>query len=230
MFATTQAGTVVWTASWLPFGGVHVTTGAPIEARFPGQWFEAESGLHQNWMRDYDPTTGRYIEPDPLGLVDGASIYGYARQNPGRWTDPRGEYAQAVCAVPGLCPAIGRFVAQVCIEGAKLAVGAAAGLFATTEEACGCEDDCDYPKGIMWKPGGKKSQEKLERQMAQRGWTHDMISEAVYCGECVSAPNLPNPGNGARRCTHPRTGQFVVIDSATNGVIQVAGPGFLPND
>ena len=42
-------------------------------------------------MRDYDPTTGRYLQADPLGLVDGASVYGYARQNPGRWVDPRGE-------------------------------------------------------------------------------------------------------------------------------------------
>jgi len=100
VFATTQAGTVVWTASYLPFGGVHVTTGAPIEARFPGQWFQAESGLHQNWMRDYDPTTGRYLEPDPLGLEAGVSLYGYALQNPGRFIDPRGENPLAICATP----------------------------------------------------------------------------------------------------------------------------------
>ncbi len=74
-----------------PFGGVHVTTGAPIDARFPGQWFQAESGLHQNWMRNYDPTTGRYLQADPLGLVDGASVYGYARQSPAMVSDPRGE-------------------------------------------------------------------------------------------------------------------------------------------
>jgi filamentous hemagglutinin len=42
-------------------------------------------------MRDYDPTTGRYIQADPLGLVDGASVYGYAIQSPMRWTDPTGE-------------------------------------------------------------------------------------------------------------------------------------------
>ena len=47
-------------------------------------------GIH-TWMRDYDPTTGRYMQADPLGLVDGASVYGYALQNPGRYTDPRGE-------------------------------------------------------------------------------------------------------------------------------------------
>ena len=91
MIATT-AGTKVWTASYDPLGGVHVTTGAPIDLRFPGQWFQAEAGLHQNWMRDYDPTTGRCLRADPLGLVDGASVYGYARQSPGRWVDPRGEY------------------------------------------------------------------------------------------------------------------------------------------
>lgn len=49
-------------------------------------------------MRDYDPTTGRYIQADPLGLVDGASVYGYARQNPERWTDPRGEQG---ISIPG---------------------------------------------------------------------------------------------------------------------------------
>jgi RHS repeat-associated protein len=87
-----------------PFGGVHVTTGAPIDARFPGQWFQSESGLHQNWMRDYDPTTGRYLQADPLGLVDGASVYGYAGQNPGRWIDPRGEEYKPGKTPPGDWP------------------------------------------------------------------------------------------------------------------------------
>ena len=90
--ATDAAGIVVWTVAYRPFGEVDVSTGTPISLRFPGQWFQVESGLHQNWMRDYDPTLGRYLQADPLGLVDGASVYGYALQNPGRYTDPRGEY------------------------------------------------------------------------------------------------------------------------------------------
>ncbi len=92
VFATNAAGVQVWSASYLPFGGVRTSTGTPITLRFPGQWFQSESGLHQNWMRDYDPTMGRYIQADPLGLVDGASVYGYARQSPGRYTDPTGEF------------------------------------------------------------------------------------------------------------------------------------------
>ena len=91
VFATDDTGVKVWEASYLPFGGVHVSTGNTIDLRFPGQWFHASSGLHQNWMREYDPTTGRYMQADPLGLVDGASVYGYALQNPGRYVDPRGE-------------------------------------------------------------------------------------------------------------------------------------------
>ncbi|WP_395541057.1 RHS repeat domain-containing protein [Neotabrizicola sp. sgz301269] len=91
VFATNASGVKVWSASYLPFGEVHIATGALPDNRFPGQWYQSESGLHQNWMRDYDPTTGRYLQADPLGLVDGASVYGYVRQNPGRWVDPRGE-------------------------------------------------------------------------------------------------------------------------------------------
>ncbi|MCH2131369.1 MAG: DUF6531 domain-containing protein [Pirellulaceae bacterium] len=95
VFATNASGTVVWEASYLPFGGVQSATGGP-DLRFPGQWFQSESGLHQNWMRDYDPTLGRYLQADPLGLIDGASVYGYALQNPGRYVDPRGMEAATI--------------------------------------------------------------------------------------------------------------------------------------
>ena len=57
--------------------------------RFPGQYFDAESGLNYNYFRDYDPKTGRYIEPDPIGLRGGMSLYGYPN-NPLRFVDPYG--------------------------------------------------------------------------------------------------------------------------------------------
>ena len=80
---TNAAKVNVWAATWLPFGGAHSITGsAANDNRFPGQWFQAESGLHYNWHRHYDPTTGRYTQADPLGLVDAPSVYAYGYNNP----------------------------------------------------------------------------------------------------------------------------------------------------
>ena len=63
---------------------------ASLNARFPGQWFQSESGLHYNWHRQYDPSIGRYTQPDPLGFVDGPSVYGYAGGMPQMAVDPDG--------------------------------------------------------------------------------------------------------------------------------------------
>ncbi|MCC0010930.1 MAG: RHS repeat-associated core domain-containing protein [Hyphomicrobiaceae bacterium] len=46
--------------------------------------------MHYNWHRHYDPSLGRYTQTDPLGFVDGPSVYGYARGNPYGYVDPRG--------------------------------------------------------------------------------------------------------------------------------------------
>ena len=42
-----------------------------ISLRFAGQVFDADTGLHYNYFRDYDPWTGRYIQSDPIGLEGG---------------------------------------------------------------------------------------------------------------------------------------------------------------
>ena len=61
---------VVWDAVYNPFGDVSSITGtASNNLRFPGQYFLIEDGLHYNWYRHYDPTIGRYIQPDPLHEV-----------------------------------------------------------------------------------------------------------------------------------------------------------------
>jgi RHS repeat-associated protein len=77
----------VWKASYLPFGGVQTTVETPITLRYPGQWFQAESGQHQNWTRDCDPTTVRYLQADPLGLVNGADG-SKPRDGKGNWHNP----------------------------------------------------------------------------------------------------------------------------------------------
>lgn len=55
--------------------------------RFPGQYYDAESNLHYNTFRDYDPQTGRYVESDPIGLEGGINTYIYANASPLVWID-----------------------------------------------------------------------------------------------------------------------------------------------
>ncbi|MFE7093887.1 putative T7SS-secreted protein [Streptomyces erythrochromogenes] len=76
---TTLWGTTTWTRD--------ATAYTPL--RFPGQYFDPESGLHYNHFRYYDPESARYLSQDPLGLAPAPNTATYVN-NPQTWSDPRG--------------------------------------------------------------------------------------------------------------------------------------------
>jgi RHS repeat-associated protein len=102
---TNASKTSLWAAVWQPWGGAHSITGT-LDARLPGQWYQSETGLHYNWHRSYDPTVGRYTQPDPLGFVDGPSVYGYAGGSPQSAVDRDGRFR--VTPNSPLPPTLGR--------------------------------------------------------------------------------------------------------------------------
>jgi RHS repeat-associated protein len=61
--------------------------------RFPGQYFDKETGLHYGGARDYDSGIGAFIQPEPLGLAGDINLYRYARSNPLSFIDPDGKQA-----------------------------------------------------------------------------------------------------------------------------------------
>ena len=91
---TDATGTVIWQGDYLPFGQVQeVVHHQDNHFRYPGQILDPESGLHYNWHRYYDPATGRYISPDPIGLAGGVNLYRYSNADPINWYDREGLFA-----------------------------------------------------------------------------------------------------------------------------------------
>jgi RHS repeat-associated protein len=86
---TNTVGDVVWSSRQTPFGQMLVDEDSDgdgqsvsLNFRFPGQYFDKETGLYYNYFRYYDPELGRYITSDPIGLAGGLNTYAYVRGNP----------------------------------------------------------------------------------------------------------------------------------------------------
>ena len=101
--ATDASGQLIWQASYAPFGAAKIIKASAtvngqgqgsnqftLNLRLPGQYADAETGLHYNKQRYYDPARGEYLTPDPLGTPDGPNGYSYVRYNPLKYVDPDG--------------------------------------------------------------------------------------------------------------------------------------------
>ncbi len=88
---TDPSGVIVWSATYDAFGEAQIQVAA-IEnnLRFPGQYYDQETGLHYNYFRNYDPPTGRYVTPDPIGFESGINLFAYVANNPVNVIDPTG--------------------------------------------------------------------------------------------------------------------------------------------
>ena len=156
---TDATGAVKWSADYEPFGAATV---APLSItnnlRFPGQYYDAETGLHQNGFRDYDPSIGRYLESDPIGLLGGINTYSYAEGNPVSKTDPTGEQAQAIPLGLGL-------------------LGAAAGCYAT--------GTCQYFTSGLQKAVNKIGE--MCKASTERNCSQEWEDAEDFCGKIAAS-------------------------------------------
>jgi RHS repeat-associated protein len=121
---TSDGQSIVWRWEGEAFGDIDATGLIEINLRFPGQYFDRETGQHYNNFRDYASKIGRYVQSDPFGLQGGLNLFMYANQNPIRFSDmsglfpdgnnpfdglPRSPFPDVdfICRVTGfLCPGV----------------------------------------------------------------------------------------------------------------------------
>ena len=86
------SGAVVWSASYDAFGKASVDASSTVvnNLRFPGQYYDQETGLHYNYHRYYDPGTGRFLREDPIGIRGGINLFLYCANNSVKRIDPWG--------------------------------------------------------------------------------------------------------------------------------------------
>lgn len=129
---TDATGAAIWQWSYQsnPFGEQQPTsaTAYAFNLRFPGQYYDAESGLADNINRAYETTTGRYIQSDAIGLGGGPSTYAYVVSSPLNTIDPYGLSSVAQCANPvnaAACAAAGIGIGASATGGGGVSAGTA---------------------------------------------------------------------------------------------------------
>lgn len=103
--AIDSLGQQTWKGISDAFGNLAPDTNSKIvmNLRFPGQYYDEETGLHYNYSRDYNPKIGRYIQSDPIGIEGGLNTFSYTLQNPIKYIDNLGLQTPSGCfSSPGM--------------------------------------------------------------------------------------------------------------------------------
>jgi RHS repeat-associated protein len=151
---TDGTGTMIWSWAYLgnPFGEQQPTStaGYVLNLRYPGQYYDAETGLMYNGARYFEPGTGRFPQSDPQGLFGGqTSTYAYGNNDPLSNIDPSGMddtqcmYDPASCGTAGNLPAAVP-VPQVLVDySAGLGDATSLGVTSLIRDAMGTNDQVD---------------------------------------------------------------------------------------
>jgi RHS repeat-associated protein len=175
-----SAGTTVWRWDQQEPFGVNVPDENPsglgafdLPLRLPGQYFDKETNLFYNYFRDYDPSIGRYVESDPIGLAAGLNTYVYVDGAPILSIDPA-----------GLCPKdfdTGWWLSAVAFQSHAPKFGQCqlyqtrsrmTGMLVTSSGTCDCgaaSMTCTY--SVKWEQNDRDRPADCKRRVATGNWS-----------------------------------------------------------
>jgi RHS repeat-associated protein len=183
--------------------------------RFPGQQFDAETGTHYNYFRDYEAGTGRYLQSDPIGFGGGLNTFGYSNHNSLRLYDRNGL---------AISPVAGSLSGPVTFE---ISRSATPGDKAALKEHC---DMCNAAlKKGFFSPGGKTPTKGALRQDASREAAAERKSAAAagtpYVGAVGHVPDTTWTGKAKPFCWQDLSPS---LNSSLGGQSNAFPPGFVP--
>jgi len=146
--------------------------------------------LYQNYFRDFDPATGRYVESDPIGLNGGINTYAYSLENPVGNVDPTGQPAFLI--IPGICAA-GGCEAIAAALGLRVYLSTPSGQKAAKDAAAAISDVCK--KGDD-DPCDKLLDKSLLRKAGILGKEHEVKADAPGTSKSLSLFDLCGCNDG----------------------------------
>ena len=164
---TDTQGAVNYSWPWVgnAFGDQPKTGSGSFYLRFPGQYLDVETGLHYNINRVYEPTTGRYLQSDPMGLLGGQwSTYAYVSNDPLGHIDPLG--LQSTSPLCAMCHSAPPALPMPPVTGAPSTPGQLSAPNSGTDGGAGTVPDTEAPaKPKVCPPPPRDPCEGIARQL-----------------------------------------------------------------
>jgi RHS repeat-associated protein len=182
--------------------------------RMPGQYFDQETGTFYNYFRDYDPSLGRYVQSDPIGLAGGASTFEYVGSSPLAFFDPFG--LDPVIPNPTNVPG-GPWTPHDANRPGQF-------LGPKPSDGRGGRPQCQYvpPEGEGGPPGSRGYWKT--NQPGQSGWQrYNFEGKPITAQEAHRIPTPRPPGNNGGAIPPPAIG--IGAATAMVGILALITPG-----